>query len=62
VTWIYEQEELGAVFCRAMRRDVSDLAWHMVNSLFRAVYVTCSRGRPENETRLAEATGFAKGS
>ena len=61
VTWLYRWEELRQLFCQAMHRDVADLTWHIVNSLFRAVYVACNQDRLQHAASLAELIGYSNG-
>ena len=59
VTWLYQWEAFRPLFCRAMQRDVADLTWHFVASLFRAVYVNSNQDRSQHEARLAALIGYS---
>jgi hypothetical protein len=58
VTWLYQDESLRGVFCDAMQRDAADLDWHIVVSLFRAIFVMGVPQRAELAPRLAGLTGY----
>ncbi len=61
VNWLHERQELRQLFCQAMQRDVSELTWHGVHSLFHFMYVSCHQDRLQSEASLAELVGYNHG-
>ena len=61
VNWLHERQELRQLFCQAMQRDVSELTWHGVHSLFHFMYVSCHQDRLQYEASLAELVGYNHG-
>jgi aminoglycoside phosphotransferase (APT) family kinase protein len=61
VTWLYQAESLRPAFCEAMQRDVDDLNWHVVVSLFRAVFVSGGAERAALAALLAPMIGYSGG-